>query len=428
MSREVILRELFHETITGEWGSDPKSGGNTRVLRSVNFRNDGKIDFSDVANRYLTRKDLERKSISKGNILFEKSGGSPSQPAGRVVFCSNDFKGSCSNFIEIGRVKEEYDELFVFYLLFHFYYSGKILKYQQQTTGIINFKLGEYLDVEKAIIPSQKTEQSKIAEILSSIDKAIDQTEDIIAKQQRIKNGLMQDLLTKGIDENGNLRSEETHGFKDSEVGRIPNEWRCLKFGDIYSEFRTGMTPSRSNPKYFEGDILWVTSGELKYKIIYDTIEKITPEAKRNTNLKLYTSGTFFIAITGLEAEGTRGSCAIIGKEATTNQSCMAFEENDTIHNRFLFHYYKYWGKTLSIKYAQGTKQQSLNADIVGRIYLPVPEKTEQIVIADKMEMVENSIESEVKKLNKLKRKKTGLMQDLLTGKISVDKLINTTN
>ena len=59
-------------------------------------------------------------------------------------------------------------------------------------------------------------EQTKIAEILSTVDRAIEQTEALIAKQQRIKTGLMQDLLTRGIDEHGNLRSEQTHEFKDS--------------------------------------------------------------------------------------------------------------------------------------------------------------------------------------------------------------------
>jgi type I restriction enzyme S subunit len=61
-----------------------------------------------------------------------------------------------------------------------------------------------------------KPEQSKIAEILSTVDRVIEQTEALIAKQQRIKTGLMQDLLTRGIDEHGNIRSEETHQFKDS--------------------------------------------------------------------------------------------------------------------------------------------------------------------------------------------------------------------
>ena len=57
------------------------------------------------------------------------------------------------------------------------------------------------------------------------MDRAIEQTEALIAKQQRIKTGLMQDLLTRGIDEHGNLRSEQTHQFKDSPLGRIPVEW-----------------------------------------------------------------------------------------------------------------------------------------------------------------------------------------------------------
>ena len=59
-------------------------------------------------------------------------------------------------------------------------------------------------------IPTKKPEQTKIAEILSTVDQAIDQTEALIAKQQRIKTGLMQDLLTRGIDKDGNLRSENT--------------------------------------------------------------------------------------------------------------------------------------------------------------------------------------------------------------------------
>ena len=61
--------------------------------------------------------------------------------------------------------------------------------------------------------------------MLSTVDRAIEQTEALTAKQQRIKTGLTQDLLTRGIDEHGNIRSEKTHKFKDSPLGRIPVEW-----------------------------------------------------------------------------------------------------------------------------------------------------------------------------------------------------------
>ena len=74
-------------------------------------------------------------------------------------------------------------------------------------------------------LPAAVTEQSKIAEVLSTIDRAIERTEAVTAKHQRIKIGLMQDLLTRGIDEHGNLRSEQTHEFKASSLGWIPMEW-----------------------------------------------------------------------------------------------------------------------------------------------------------------------------------------------------------
>ena len=95
-----------------------------------------------------------------------------------------------------------------------------------------------------------KAEQAKIAEVLSTVDRAIEETEALIAKQQRIKTGLMQDLLIRGIDEHGNLRSEQTHKFKDSPLGRIPVEWesampwKCLFLRPVSSAAELPPRPS----------------------------------------------------------------------------------------------------------------------------------------------------------------------------------------
>lgn len=92
--------------------------------------------------------------------------------------------------------------------------------------------------------PENPTEQTTIARILSKVDEAIAQTEQLIAKYTRIKTGLMQDLLTKGIDEHGNIRSEQTHEFKDSPLGRIPKEWECILLDEIISSFDSGWSPN----------------------------------------------------------------------------------------------------------------------------------------------------------------------------------------
>ncbi|MFM7787164.1 MAG: restriction endonuclease subunit S, partial [Microcystis panniformis] len=95
------------------------------------------------------------------------------------------------------------------------------MQHQLQTQGSAQVNVGP-THLQKMHIPLPPIkEQTQIATILSTIDRAIEQTEALISKQQRIKTGLMQDLLTKGIDENGNIRSEETHNFKDSRLGRI---------------------------------------------------------------------------------------------------------------------------------------------------------------------------------------------------------------
>ena len=100
--------------------------------------------------------------------------------------------------------------------------------------------------------PTNKSEQTKIAEILSTVDRAIEQTEELIVKQQRIKSGLMQDLLTHGIDEHGNLRSKQTHMFKDSKtlLGWIPVEWEAPTIDELAVHVGSGLTPRGGESVY----------------------------------------------------------------------------------------------------------------------------------------------------------------------------------
>jgi len=129
-----------------------------------------------------------------------------------------------------------------------------------------------------ALFPIDKIEQSKIAEILSTVDRAIEQTEALIAKQQRIKTGLMQDLLTRGIDEHGNLRSEETHEFKDSPLGRIPVEWEVVRLGTV-SQVSSGLTlgKTHSGPNTIELSYLRVANVQDGYLDLSDVKEIRVP-------------------------------------------------------------------------------------------------------------------------------------------------------
>jgi type I restriction enzyme S subunit len=148
-----------------------------------------------------------------------------------------------------------------------------------------------------------------------------------------------------------------------------------------------------------------------------DTIEKISVEAVSKTNLKLLPKGTFLIAITGMEAEGTRGSCGIVGAEATTNQHCMALFPTKQLATHYLFHYYVFNGKSLALQYCQGTKQQDYTGKIVKLLPILLPPLPEQRAIAATLSDVDALMASLDRLIAKKHDIKQATMQQLLTGK-----------
>ena len=212
---------------------------------------------------------------------------------------------------------------------------------------------------------------------------------------------------------------ELRQGYKNMEVGVIPEDWEVKKFQDVMEGFSSGQTPYRGRPEFYKGDIPWITSGELNYNVITDTIEKITIEGAREANLKMIPKGTFLFAITGLEAAGTRGSCAITGIEATTNQSCMAlYPKKGLLNTTYLFHYYVRYGDELAFKYCQGTKQQSYTGGIAKKLPIIVPPTVaEQTVIATALSDADALINNLEKLIAKKRNIKQGAMQKLLQPK-----------
>lgn len=206
--------------------------------------------------------------------------------------------------------------------------------------------------------------------------------------------------------------------YLDTEFGKIPSDWVYCTFKDVLNTFSSGATPYRAIPEYYKGKIRWISSGELNYNVIYDTIEHISETAVKNTNLKMHESGTFLMAITGLEAEGTRGRCAIVGAPSTTNQSCLALNGTKKLGTDYLFWFYRQWGDYLAFKYCQGTKQQSYTAAIVKKLPICCPKNTkEQTAIATALSDTDALIATLDKKIIKKQQIKQGVIQQLLTGK-----------
>jgi type I restriction enzyme S subunit len=253
----------------------------------------------------------------------------------------------------------------------------------------------------KIIHPDSYYEQRKIAEILETIDNAIEKTDKIIEKYKRIKQGLMQDLLTKGIDENGIIRDEKTHKFKDSPLGRIPEEWEVVRLGEV-GEIIYG---ERLNDYEYVEDgssIVYGTTGIIARTEKYiDVGETIILPRKGSINNKFYVEKDqkFFVIDTAFYVKFTKME----------------------VNVKYIYYFLHQVNLELL---NEATGVPSLNRENLKNLLLPLPPLPEQQRIAEILSQTDQTIEKEQQYKEKLQRIKQGLMQDLLTGKVRVNHLV----
>ena len=192
------------------------------------------------------------------------------------------------------------------------------------------------------------------------------------------------------------------------------DEWEQRKLGDVLDDMYNGQTPSRNKSEYWNGNIKWLSSGELNRGTVYDSMEMITEDGQKSANLRIVPKGTFIMAITGLEAAGTRGNCALLGFDTTLNQSCMAlFPKKDLLTSDFLFQWYRKVGEEYGINYTQGTKQQSYNAELIKILPISLPSVAEQRKIASYLSNLDHLITLHQRKCDETKRLKKYMLQKM---------------
>ena len=249
----------------------------------------------------------------------------------------------------------------------------------------------------------KKEEQIKIENYFQSIDHLITLHQRKLEKLQLVKKSMLEKMFPKNGSKIPEIRFE---GFAD--------DWEQRKLGEVLDDMYNGQTPSRNKSEYWNGNIKWLSSGELNRGTVYDSIEMITEDGQKSANLRIVPKGTFIMAITGLEAAGTRGNCALLGFDTTLNQSCMAlFPKKDLLTSDFLFQWYRKVGEEYGLNYTQGTKQQSYNAELIKILPISLPLVTEQKKIASYLSNIDHLITLHQRKLEKMKSFKKSLLEKL---------------
>lgn len=299
---------------------------------------------------------------------------------------------------------------------FLFYYMQKIknrLNLSAQGSTFTAINSGDLKNI--SIITPPLEEQQKIADILSTVDSQIDDTDKLIEKTKELKKGLMQRLLTKGIG-----HSE----FKKSEVGEIPVEWEVLKSDQIFDLITDyvangSFADLNKNVKYTDEEDYAVLVRLMDYKNNYNGpfvyVDKSAYDFLKKSKLE---ANDIIISNVGAYA-GYVFRAPNIGKPITLGPNAILVRSKE--NKEFIY----YWlssdiGQKSIREIISTTAQPKFNKTDFKKIKIPVPPSIEQQKIADILLAVDTQISEYENKKLKLEELKKGLMQQLLTGKIRV--------
>lgn len=203
-------------------------------------------------------------------------------------------------------------------------------------------------------------------------------------------------------------------GYKQTEIGVIPEDWNITILGDI-ADIISGGTPNTNYPLYWNGNILWCTPSDItssNSKYLINTNKKITKLGLNNSSAQLLPKGTLLLC-----SRATIGDIKISISEITTNQGFKSLIVHNHVYNEWLYYYLLTQKQRMIIlsigsTFLEFTKKSALNFKII----IP-PTFEEQKAIADVLSDMDNLIFSLEKLIAKKKLIKQGAMQELLTGK-----------
>lgn len=301
---------------------------------------------------------------------------------------------------------EEIDRMFLFYLL-KYPKNRKLLESKMRgTTGRQRVPKDELSNLLLPLPPLP--EQKKIAEILSTIDKAIEKTDALIHHYQQLKNALMQKLFTEGI---GHTR------FKPSPLGQIPAEWDVVKIGDIIEFAQYGL----SIKMYDEGQYPIVKMDSIfNGKVMPVNLKYVDLDEETFNKFKLEKGDVLVNRTNSYELVGKTGIFLLEGDYVFASYLIRLRPKKDIVDSAFLTYYLILSQDRLRQIATRGVSQANINATNLKKFLVPLPPLEEQKKIAQILMTIDNKIDAEMKTKEELEKLKQGMMDKLLTGKVRV--------
>lgn len=374
----------------------------------------------DVNYMEYVRIDIHEKQnkVRTGDVFFTTSSETPDE-VGMSSVLVEDIENTYLNSFCFGyRVNksELFDKVFFAYLLRDTAFRNQ-MKIAAQGSTRFNLSKTNFGKMQIQF-PENIKEQQKIADILSEVDIVIDKTKKLIDKYKCVKEGLLQDLLTNGIDEKGIKRSPQKHEYKDSPLGMIPKEWSCMELKELVTVCQGLQIPiSERYTENFQGHMYqyitvdYLNNGNNEYYVkkqkdsVHCSIKDILMTRTGDT-------GTVITNVVGV---------------FHNNFFKVIYDQNKIIKD-FLYlylnrnHIKEFFKKISGTTTIPDLKHKDFLTKKVAVPLENLMKEQERIVVI--ISSIDNKIQTEEKYLNKILNIKKGLMQDLLNQKVSVDSLL----
>jgi type I restriction enzyme, S subunit len=392
-------------------GATPRGGkeayldkGNYSLVRSQNVLD---FSFSKSGLAFITEEqayELKNVALEENDILLNITGDS----VARVCQVPKDvLPARVNQHVAIIRGKNEIiDQQFLkYYLLqpsFRKYMLG--LASAGATRNALTKTMIEFFEILAPPLPTQR----QIASILTSLDDKIELNLQMNQTLEAMAQAIFKEWF---VDFN-------FPGFDGELVDGLPKGWRMGKLNEMYKT-TSGGTPSRAKEEYYEnGTINWVKSKELNGSFIFDTEEKITADAVKNSSAKLIPKHSVLVAMYG----ATVGEYAITTRDTTCNQAICAVIEDGSYPFTYFFEYFKI-NKNSIIGQASGSAQQNISQALIQQLDILVP----PIYVVKKYHSIVESMfikmENNLLQIQSLTQTRDTLLPKLMSGKMKVSEL-----
>ena len=290
--------------------------------------------------------------------------------------------------------------------LFLFYYLNYIGKKFESISAGSTFKAIRKNDLgQLEILLPPLAEQKKVAEILSTVDQAIEKVDEAIEKTQKLKKGLMQELLTKGI---GHKQ------FKDTEVGKIPGDWEVKKLGEVITLCQYGLSSKMSQAgKYPIIKMDDIVNGN----VVPDKVKYINLDKKTFENFRLEKGDILFNRTNSYELVGRTGIFLLDGEYVFASYLIRLRPKGQVADSFYLTSYLIFSNEKLRRLATRAVHQANINATTLQKVMVLIPPLHEQQKIAEILSTLDERLELLRERKERLERVKKGLMGDLLTGR-----------